>query len=69
MATTTLQAAVASRGREAIAAEPVAQAMERACALANPDDLVCATGSLFVTAEARAAFNAPGSEQHDPVPY
>jgi folylpolyglutamate synthase/dihydropteroate synthase len=64
-----LQAAVAARGRETIAAEPVSQAIERACALAGPDDLVCATGSLFVAAEARAAFDAPGSERHDPVPY
>ncbi len=33
--------------------ESVAAAAERALAMAQPDDLVCATGSLFVVAEAR----------------
>jgi len=64
-----IQANLAARGHEAIAVEPVAQAMERALARAGPGDLVCATGSLFVAAEARAAFGAPGSELRDPVPY
>jgi len=65
----TLLAGIAAHGRQALAVEPVAQAMERALQLAGPDDLVCATGSLFVAAEARAAFHAPGSEQCDPVPH
>ena len=34
-------------------AESVSSAAERALAIAGPDDLICATGSLFVAAEAR----------------
>ena len=34
-------------------AESVSSAAERALAVAGPDDLICATGSLFVAAEAR----------------
>ena len=33
--------------------ESVSSAAERALAIAGPDDLICATGSLFVAAEAR----------------
>ncbi len=36
-------------------APSVAAALERARALASPDDLICVTGSLFVVAEAREA--------------
>jgi dihydrofolate synthase/folylpolyglutamate synthase len=41
------------RGVPVEIAGSVASAAERALALAQPDDLVCATGSLFVVAEAR----------------
>ncbi len=64
-----LRAGVAALGREADAVEPVDRAVEHAVGLARPADLVCITGSLFVAAEARAVFGAPGSELQDPVPY
>jgi len=41
------------RGVPGEIAGSVASAAERALAMAQPDDLVCATGSLFVVAEAR----------------
>jgi len=41
------------RGVSGEIGESVASAAERALAMAQPDDLVCATGSLFVVAEAR----------------
>jgi dihydrofolate synthase/folylpolyglutamate synthase len=44
------------RHREAHTAETVAQALERALAIAGPNDLICATGSLSVVAEAREAW-------------
>jgi len=47
---------VHARHRQAETAETVAEAMERALALANPGDLICATGSLSVVAEARMAW-------------
>jgi hypothetical protein len=39
---------------EAVA--PVAEALARALALAGPEEVVVATGSLFVVAEVRAAW-------------
>lgn len=51
------------RHRQAETAETVAEALERALALANPGDLICATGSLSVVAEARKAWaEKQGSE-------
>ncbi len=44
------------RHRQAETTETVAEAMERALVLANPGDLICATGSLSVVAEARMAW-------------
>jgi len=67
MTVETLQAAVTGRGSTAVAVVPVAQAMAHAHNLASADDLVCATGSLFVAAEARTAFGAPGSDLQDPL--
>lgn len=51
------------RHRQAETTETVAEALERALALANPGDLICATGSLSVVAEAREAWaERQGSE-------
>lgn len=44
------------RHREAHTAETVAQALEQALAMAGPNDLICATGSLSIVAEAREAW-------------
>lgn len=41
-------------GPAAVAEETVADGIETALSHANPDDLVCVTGSLYVVAEARA---------------
>ncbi|MBU1878165.1 MAG: hypothetical protein KJ734_04365, partial [Chloroflexi bacterium] len=65
----TVQAGVAARGIPALATETVSQALELAGSLADSADLVCVTGSMFVAAEARAVYGAPGSEWRDPVPY
>ena len=43
-------------GPAAVAEETVAAGLETALAHANPDDLVCVTGSLYVVAEAREAI-------------
>ncbi|MEE9284407.1 MAG: cyanophycin synthetase, partial [Dehalococcoidia bacterium] len=45
----------AAHGIEALEAEDTAAALARAGELAGPDDLILATGSLFVAAEAREA--------------
>ena len=58
VATSDLLREVQSRGREAEATEGVGEALEQALALASPEDLVCATGSLSVAAEAREAWAA-----------
>jgi len=63
-----LQATIATHGRQSTAFETVAQAMEYAMSLAGPDDLICAA-ALFVAAEARAVFGAPGSDLRDPVTH
>ena len=42
--------------REAETTETVAEALEQALALASPSDLICATGSLSIVAEAREAW-------------
>jgi len=60
-----LQAAVAAQGRQASAAATVAQALAYALTLAGPADLICAL-ALFVAAEVRAIYRAPGSEYRDP---
>lgn len=44
-------------GVQAEAAAPVSEALERALALAGPNDVVVATGSVFVVAEACAAWD------------
>lgn len=44
------------RGIEPELADNVAQALSRALSVANEEDLVCVTGSLFVVAEALASF-------------
>ncbi len=51
-----LRALVAAQGRKALASESVEEALWRALGLASEEDLVCVTGSLFVVAEARAAW-------------
>jgi dihydrofolate synthase/folylpolyglutamate synthase len=43
-------------GCEAEEAASVPEAVERALALADPDDLVLVTGSLYVVGAARSAF-------------
>ena len=43
---------LANRGVVAEPTDRVAEAVSRALALAGPRDLICATGSLFVVAEA-----------------
>ena len=45
-----------SLGRAAHASETVSEALRQALDAAQPDDLVLVTGSLFVVAEARAAW-------------
>jgi len=47
-------------GIEAQVTENVFQALSKALAIAQGDDLVCATGSLFVVGEAIGYFNAEG---------
>ena len=47
---------VRAYGREAATTETVTEALERALALAGPDDLICATGSLSVASEVREAL-------------
>lgn len=49
-----LLAHVEARGRKARIV-PVERALEEARALAGPDDLICATGSLFLAADVRAS--------------
>ena len=49
-------------GFAAEAVAPVADALRRAFALAKPDDVIVATGSLFVVAEVRAAWAALASD-------
>ncbi len=52
----------------AVRADPtVHQALLLALARAAPEDIICATGSLFVAAEAREAFGLAGAED-PPVP-
>jgi dihydrofolate synthase/folylpolyglutamate synthase len=51
-----LLAEVQAHGREAECIIPVAAALERALDIASTEDMVCATGSLYVVADARAAW-------------
>jgi dihydrofolate synthase/folylpolyglutamate synthase len=56
VATSDLLREVYARHREAEVIETVAKALERALALARPDDLICATGSLSIVTEVREAW-------------
>ncbi len=56
VATSDLLCEVYARCREAEITETVAEALEKALALASPGDLICATGSLSVVAEVREAW-------------
>jgi dihydrofolate synthase/folylpolyglutamate synthase len=56
VATSDLLREVHTRHREAERTETVTDALERALALAGPEDLICATGSLSVVGEAREAL-------------
>jgi dihydrofolate synthase/folylpolyglutamate synthase len=56
VATSDLLQEVCVRHREAEMTETVAEALERALALASPSDLICATGSLSIVAEAQEAW-------------
>jgi dihydrofolate synthase/folylpolyglutamate synthase len=63
IATSDLLREVHVRHREAQTTETVAEALEQALALASPTDLICATGSLSIVAEAREAWvKRQGSE-------
>ncbi|MBC8249167.1 MAG: bifunctional folylpolyglutamate synthase/dihydrofolate synthase, partial [Anaerolineales bacterium] len=63
VATSDLLQEVHVRHREAETAETVAEALERALALANSSDLICATGSLSIVTETREAWaEMQGSE-------
>jgi dihydrofolate synthase/folylpolyglutamate synthase len=53
-----LQTRAAEMGFSMEVSETVAQALDLALAEAGPEDLVCCTGSVFVAAEARAAWFA-----------
>lgn len=55
---TWLRAQAGELGFSMEVSESVSQALARALDLAGPDDLVCCTGSVFVAAEARAAWFA-----------
>jgi dihydrofolate synthase/folylpolyglutamate synthase len=57
---------VQKMGYEAVIAEDVAKAMTRALQLAGKDDLICATGSLYLAAEVKQAF--PGLVSCDKKP-
>jgi dihydrofolate synthase/folylpolyglutamate synthase len=56
IATSDLLREVYARHREAEVTETVAKALEKALALASPDDLICATGSLSIVTEVREAW-------------
>jgi dihydrofolate synthase/folylpolyglutamate synthase len=60
-----IQARAAELGFHIEATESVAEALELALAEAGPQDLICCTGSLFVAADARAAWFA---HQGMPIP-
>jgi len=63
VATSDLLREVHVRHREAETTETVAEALQRALALASPSDLICATGSLSIVAEVREAWaEMQGSE-------
>jgi dihydrofolate synthase/folylpolyglutamate synthase len=63
IATSDLLREVHVRHREAQTTETVAEALEQALALASPSDLICATGSLSIVAEALEAWaKKQGSE-------
>ena len=63
VATSDLLREVHVRHREAQTTETVPEALEEALALANPSDLICATGSLSIVAETREAWaEKQGSE-------
>ncbi len=67
---TWLQAQAAELGFQVETSPDVPQALEWALAQAGPADLVCCTGSVFVAAEARAAWferNGLPSPPFDPV--
>jgi dihydrofolate synthase/folylpolyglutamate synthase len=51
-----IQAQAAKLGFDLDTSRTVPQALDLALAEAGPDDLVCCTGSVFVAAEARAAW-------------
>jgi dihydrofolate synthase/folylpolyglutamate synthase len=51
-----LQARAAELGLRMEVSPSVAEALELGLALAGPEDLVCCTGSVFVAAEAEAAW-------------
>jgi dihydrofolate synthase/folylpolyglutamate synthase len=68
VATLDLLQEVCVRHREAEMTETVAEALERALALAGPSDLICATGSLSIVAEAQEAWarkQGSGVPEHD----
>jgi dihydrofolate synthase/folylpolyglutamate synthase len=53
-------------GYKAVIAENVAGALERALKLAGKEDLICATGSLYLAGEVKQAF--PGLVSYDKKP-
>ncbi len=53
-------------GYKAVIAENVGRAMERALKLAGKEDLICATGSLYLAGEVKQAF--PGLVSYDKKP-
>lgn len=55
-------------GRTARIFPDVGAALAEFLARAEPDDLVCVTGSLYLVAEAREYLGAPGSHEKDPMP-
>jgi dihydrofolate synthase/folylpolyglutamate synthase len=60
-----LQARAENLGFPLVTSDTVAQALEMALEHARPDDLICCTGSVFVAADARAAWFA---RQGKPLP-
>ncbi len=50
------EAVSTSKTKAAVVAETVAESLERALALAGPDDLICATGSFSIVTEVREAW-------------
>ncbi|MGD2206472.1 MAG: hypothetical protein PVH17_06810, partial [Anaerolineae bacterium] len=62
-----IRARAVELGLEVEVSATVSQALELALADADPDDVICCTGSVFVAAEARAAWFARQGMELPPI--